>query len=149
VATPPRPTLRLAIAEDLELLARWNAQLIQDQDHEYRASHDELAARLAAWLAGDYTAAIAQVDREPVAYLLWRCDTNDVFLRQFFVSRRWRRRGLGRAIMEQAVGQFWAGQRIVLDVLSRNDRGQAFWRSIGFGDYSVRLRREPAGGAES
>jgi GNAT superfamily N-acetyltransferase len=54
-----------------------------------------------------------------------------------------RRRGLGRALVERALG--WVKERGVerceVRVASLNAEGQAFWRSIGFGDLMDVLHR--------
>ncbi len=54
-----------------------------------------------------------------------------------------RRRGVGRALVERALG--WVKERGVerceIRVASRNSEGQHFWRSIGFGDWMDVLQR--------
>ena len=55
-----------------------------------------------------------------------------------------RRRGVGRALVERALG--WVEERGVerceVRVASRNAEGQGFWRSIGFGDLMDVLHRQ-------
>ncbi len=54
-----------------------------------------------------------------------------------------RRRGVGRALVERALG--WVEERGVerceVRVASRNSEGQRFWRSVGFGDLMDVLQR--------
>ncbi len=54
-----------------------------------------------------------------------------------------RRRGVGRALAERALG--WVEERGVerceIRVASRNSEGQGFWRSVGFGDWMDVLHR--------
>jgi len=59
------------------------------------------------------------------------------------VSGPERRRGVGRALAERALG--WVKERGVerceVRVASRNSEGQRFWRSVGFGDLMDVLQR--------
>ncbi len=59
------------------------------------------------------------------------------------VSAPERRRGVGRALAERALG--WVKERGVerceVRVASRNSEGQRFWRSVGFGDLMDVLQR--------
>jgi len=54
-----------------------------------------------------------------------------------------RRRGVGRALVERALG--WVRERGVerceVRVASRNSEGQHFWRAVGFGDLMDVLQR--------
>jgi len=60
-----------------------------------------------------------------------------VAIDEIAVAAEWRRGGLGRALIEAALA--WAKQcgaeRIEVRVAVRNAAGQAFWRSLGFGDF--------------
>lgn len=96
------------------------------------------------WLAADYRTAIGRVEQTPALYALWRPDESDgIHLRHFFVAREFRRRGLGRAALHALHADFWPGRTVSLDVLVHNERGIAFWRSLGFQDYALALRRPP------
>ena len=88
--------LRSANDADLPLLASWNQELIEDERADNSMSRVQLEARLRGWLAGAYRAVIFEEQREPVAYALFCPDEGGIYLRQFFVSRAQRRRGIGR-----------------------------------------------------
>jgi GNAT superfamily N-acetyltransferase len=133
--------LRPATVADAVLLAELNAQLIVDEGLKEQPTDAELLVRMLTWLNGDYLATIAEVDGEPVAYLLWRPESPAVYLRQFFVRREWRRKGVGREVLAAAMAQLWPGLRVDLDVLVVNESGHDFWRSLGFELHSYRLRR--------
>jgi ribosomal protein S18 acetylase RimI-like enzyme len=134
-------TLRQATVADAALLATMNAQLIEDEGLREQPTDADLLVRMMTWLTSGYAATIAEIDHEPVAYLLWRPEPPAVHLRQFFVRREWRRRGVGRQVMAAATTELWPGLRIDLDVLVVNEHGQDFWRSLGFEVHSHRLRR--------
>ena len=133
--------LREANESDLPLLARWNRELIEDQRSGNAMTVAQLELRLVRWLASDYEAVIFEQRGEPVAYALFRPDESGVYLRQFFVARAQRRRGVGRQAMrifrERCV---LAGAPFSLEVLVHNERALAFWRSLGMREHSVRFR---------
>jgi len=148
VTTPadPLPRWRRCTAADAETLATMNAQLSADEGAAVGTA-EAYRERMRAWLEeGRYQAAVAEADREPMAYVLWRRDPDyrDVYVRQFFVARSHRSRGLGRRLFEEAVREFWDGDPLRLDVYDSNPRGGAFWESLGFEPYSRLMRRAPA-----
>lgn len=93
------------------------------------------------FLQSGYRAAVARDGDAVVGYLLWREEDDGIFLRQFFVVRRWRRRGLGRAMVEQATREYWAGRTVCLEVLAANRGGREFWTKLGFGEQHTRMSR--------
>jgi predicted GNAT family acetyltransferase len=132
---------RLASDSDVALLAELNHALIADEGHDNAMSVPELAARMRTWLAGEYRAVLFLREDDVVAYALYRSDEWDrVHVRQFFVVRHARRRGIGR----QALALFRRevvprGKRIVLEVLTNNEVARAFYAACGFREYAVTL----------
>ncbi|HET9255804.1 MAG TPA: GNAT family N-acetyltransferase [Pseudonocardiaceae bacterium] len=139
--TSPALTLRPAVMDDLPVLTVLNQQLIEDQHHGDPATLAELGRRMRQWLSGDYRVDIAESGGAPVAYAVWREDEDGILLRQFYVARGRRRTGIGRATME-LLERGWQGRAVRVSVLLPNERAQAFFREIGFRDYSVVLRRD-------
>lgn len=140
-----RLSFRLANPADAELLGRLNFQLIRDEGHRDPMSEPELANRMREWLGSEeYQAAIFFLEADLIAYVLWRKEGVDqVYLRQFFVARGWRRRGIGKAAFHIFAEELLsAGTRIKVDVLCGNLTGLSFWRSLGFRDYVLSLERE-------
>ena len=134
----------LCDARDAEVLGAMNAQLSVDEGGEPIGPLPVYVARMRDWLeTGRYQAAIAHRGDEALGYLLWRDDQDygDIFIRQYFVAREHRGAGLGRALFERAVSQFWAGRPLRLDVYDSNPRGRAFWEKTGFAPYSRLMRR--------
>jgi GNAT superfamily N-acetyltransferase len=131
---------RTASATDVALLARMNRQLIEDEGHRNRMTLPELEERLRQWLAAAYTAVIFEQGATPVAYALFRPEAASIYLRHFFVARQYRRQGIGRQAMRLLLSEVWpAGWRITLEVLVHNQRGHAFWRTLGFQEYALTL----------
>jgi GNAT superfamily N-acetyltransferase len=135
---------RAANDEDLDLLAEWNRQLIEDEGHRNSMSVPELRRRMAAWLAGEYSAVLFSHDNgESLAYGLYREANDEIYLRQFFVRRRDRREGIGKTALATLRGRVWPkGKRLTVDVLSSNDVAIRFWRSVGYSDYFLTLAIE-------
>jgi GNAT superfamily N-acetyltransferase len=137
-------TYRFATRHDCLLLAEWNHQLIRDEGHRNRMTVLELETRMRDWLAGEYRAVIFEEAGTGVAYAVYREQPNEVFLRQFFVARDCRRRGLGRRAIELLRFEIWPpGKRLIVEVLVSNAVGQAFWRSVGYKDYALTLEILP------
>lgn len=136
-------TYRAAGPEDASLLGELNKLLIEDEGHRNPMSVTELAERMAGWLAADYRAVIFLKDAEVAAYALYRLEKDHIYLRQFFVQRHLRREGIGRECMKLLLAKVWPEVRIVVEVLAQNAAGAAFWRAVGFSDYSLALERCP------
>ena len=134
---------REASDTDLDLLAEWNHQLIRDEGHRNPMTVEQLAERMKGWLQGEYRAVLFSSD-EAVAYALFKPEKEMIYLRQFFVRRDRRRAGIGRAAFAMLKEQIWSsGVRLTVDVLCQNHSGVAFWRSLGYRDYSLTLEITP------
>lgn len=135
---------RQATDDDCPLLAEWNHQLIRDEGHRNAMTVPELETRMRGWLASDYRAVIFSEDESPVAYALYREEPGLIYLRQLFVRRNRRRAGLGRAAMQVLFSQVWPkSKRLTVEVLCSNAAGVAFWRAVGYRDYSLGLEIMP------
>lgn len=131
---------RAATAADIPILARLNQQLIADEGHRNPMTLAELEARMRSLLDGDYTATLFDHDGQIVAYALWRDEPDWIHLRQFFVSRDFRRRGIGSQAIALLVGEVWpAAKRVRVEVLIANGWALEFWRAAGFADYAITL----------
>jgi GNAT superfamily N-acetyltransferase len=129
---------RFAASEDAALLGALNHQLIQDEGHRNPMSIPELETRMREWIASDYRAVLFEEDSEVVAYALYREDNDLLYLRQFFVQRALRRRGIGRRCMMILFSGIWPrNKRVTVDALTQNPAAISFWRSLGFADYAL------------
>ena len=138
---------RTATLDDVPLLAELNRQLVEDEGHRNQARGlPWFEQRMRQFLTVKYTALIFEERGRPVAYALF-CDKEDsVHLRQFLVCRDCRRQGHGREAMRILVEQVWPrDKRLTVGVLCRNKVGYAFWKAMGFEDYSVELEMPPPG----
>jgi GNAT superfamily N-acetyltransferase len=137
---------RVATFGDIPTLARMNQQLIEDEGHRNRMSLHQLEARMLSLLDRDYTATLFELDSQIVAYGLWREQPDWVYLRQFFVARDRRRRGIGAHAIRLLTDEVWpVDKRIRVNVLIGNRTALEFWRAVGFVDYLITLEMERSG----
>jgi ribosomal protein S18 acetylase RimI-like enzyme len=131
---------RRATLDDCAPLAELNHQLIRDEGHRNKMTVPELEQRMRGWLQSEYTAIIFEDHGEVVAYALYRQEPEELYLRQLFVARNRRRQGIGRAAMEILRTQIWPkNKRLTVSVLVQNTAAVAFWRAVGYEDYSLTL----------
>ena len=138
-------TFRGATPGDCPVLAELNHQLIRDEGHRNAMTVPELEQRMRDWLTGKYRAVIFEDGDEVVAYALYREQLEEIYLRQLFVVRNRRRQGLGRRAVEILRSEIWPNnKRLTVDVLVTNKTARAFWRAVGYADYSLTLEIFPA-----
>ena len=135
---------RSARPEDYPLLAEFNHQLIRDEGHRNAMTVMELEERMRDWLAAEYAAVLFTLGGETVAYALYWKKPHEIYLRHLFVVRHRRRQGIGRGAMEILRSKIWpAHMRLTVEVLAQNTAAVAFWRSVGYQDYSLKLEMMP------
>jgi ribosomal protein S18 acetylase RimI-like enzyme len=137
-------TWRIATPADCALLAELNHQLIRDEGHRNPMTLAQLEQRMREFLGGQYRAVIFQSREEVVAYALFREEPEEIHLRQLFVARTCRRRGIGRRAVELLRTEIWPKtKRLTVEVLVANQSALAFWRAAGYRDYSLQLESLP------
>ncbi len=77
---------------------------------------------------------IAEADAGLVGYLFARAAADEAEILNLAVREDHRRRGIGRCLLETALGDFWrVGVRTVyLEVRESNEAGQTFYQALGF-----------------
>jgi GNAT superfamily N-acetyltransferase len=134
---------RFATLNDVPLLAEMNQQLIHDEKHRNRMVLPQLEKRMSDFLRAEYTAVIVSMGKENIGYALYRRDSDWIYLRQLFVKKEMRRRGIGRAIVEWLKNNPWKEFKIIrVEVLVDNLASLAFWKSVGFKDYCITMEME-------
>jgi predicted acetyltransferase len=139
---------RLATLEDVPALSVLNKRLTEDEDHPNQVK--PLAffeQRMRRFLMEEYDAILFEIDGEIVAYALYTKygdQSTTIYLRQFFVQRDHRRRGIGKEAMHILKEQVWPqDKRLTVSVLWHNKAGRAFWQAVGYEPYSLDLEIEP------
>ena len=96
------------------------------------------------WLASEYASIIFEDRKEVVAYALYREQPEEIYLRQLFVVRHRRRQGIGWEAVKVLRSKLWPkGRRLTVSVLTDNVASVAFWRAVGYKDYSLTLEILP------
>ena len=140
-----RMNFRHATSKDCALLAELNHQLIRDEGHRNPMTVSELEQRMQGWLASEYAAVIFEDNEGVAAYALYCEQPEEIYLRQLFVVRNRRRQGVGRQAMELLRTRIWPKhKRLTVQVLVQNEAAVAFWRAMGYRDYSLALEILPA-----
>lgn len=131
--------IRIATEEDLDTLANLNKQLIEDEKHDNPMNVQQLKERMKGFIAGDNHAYLFLLDEQFVGYALVNKNRNPYYLRQFFICRDFRRRGLGKRAFH-ALLNLLNINTIDLEVLVWNNIGRSFWKSLGFQERSIYMR---------
>lgn len=126
---------------DLDLLALLNKQLIEDEKHDNKMDVEQLKARMRLFISIDYRAYIIKKGQDVVGYALVDITRKPLYLRQFFICREFRRQGYGTAAFNKLMETLGASA-IDIEVLSWNERGRSFWKSLGFCERSIYMRYE-------
>jgi len=92
------------------------------------------------FIAAEYKAFLFSEGDTTIGYALCDLAREPVYLRHFFICRGERRKGYGGQAIRTLLDHLNI-QKIDIEVYTWNDRGIAFWKSLGFETrcYSMRL----------
>lgn len=139
-------TLRIdrATRGDISLLAELNRQLDEDEPHPHPLPPVMLEERMTRWIeSGEYEVLLFRRGERVVGYAAWRLEDRGAYLRHFFISRDWRRQGLGRAAMKLLWREIFPSDHpLQIEAAIGNRAGIAFWRALGFKDFSLGMELE-------
>ena len=127
--------------DDAEKLAALNRELIEDEKSGNSMTLPELCERMKSFLAGNYEAYFFFEGSELAGYALVDATQNPPYIRQFFIVRKMRHRGLGEKAF-RILKKTLRADVLELDVLPWNERGMKFWQKMGFKEAHYRLRLE-------
>lgn len=142
--------LRQATEDDITELATMNERLVTDQGSRSPYTASEYENRLRDWLRGDEWSVDVFSDPEGVTlgYAVhtvqqdcYYPDIEVVYLRQFYIDRPMRRRGIGTAAYELLARERFGNREVAVDVLATNPDGQEFWAHIGFAPYFTSMKK--------
>lgn len=138
---------RLAVA------ASMNKRLIEDDKSRNPMSVPELERRMRHWLSEGWSIELPMVSGEIAGYAVYRIrpdeyepDRSYIYLRQFYIERDRRGRGLGVAAFRLLrESRFPEGAILAIDVLEANPGGRRFWAKVGFRPYSTSMHMTTQG----
>lgn len=142
-------TLRRATEGDLDELAIMNKQLIEDEGSRNPMNREQLADRMRGWHREDWRIDLICLGNAIAGYALYRFEPDpyqeerqDVYLRQYFIKREFRNRGIGRQGIRQLMAERFQGVgNVMIEVLESNPDGKLFWEKAGFQPYSTTMKR--------
>ena len=117
---------------DAEALAELNKCLIEDEQHPNPMGIAQLTERMRDWLATYYSCYTAKQDGCIVAYCLYRDDGGHYYMRQLYVDRAHRRKGIATQLLDWLYENVWTDKKVRLDVLAHNEDAVAFYERYGF-----------------
>ena len=126
---------------DVERLAELNKHLIEDERHPNPMNIAQLTQRMKAWLATDYICYVAKQNGGIVAYCLYRDDGEHYYMRQLYVDRTYRRKGIATQLLDWLYANAWTDKKVRLDVLAHNEDAVAFYKNYGFRIGVFRMER--------
>ena len=140
-------SIRPAAETDLPALARMNKRLIDDEGSRNPMPVEALQARMQAWLSADWRIDLFLHEAAVAGYAVYQLrpdeyapDQVQVYLRQFYIERDRRGRGLGALAFQALIGsRFPPGSRVVIEALASNPRGHHFWSKLGFQSYATTM----------
>ena len=133
--------VRKADLTDIAELADLNKHLIEDEDHPNPMNARQLAQRLTGWLQSKYTCYLASEGGIIVAYCLYRDDGEHYYMRQLFVGRGYRRRGIATKLLDWLYKNIWTDKKVRLDVLAHNEEAIAFYKAYDFRVGCLRMEK--------
>lgn len=125
--------------DDAAKLAVLNRQLIEDERSDNKMDIDELTERMTGFLKGDYKAYLFTENGDTVGYALVNFAVSPLYLRQFLIDRKYRRRHMGQKAFALLMDELKTDS-IDLEVLSWNEPGMMFWTKCGFTERSRYMR---------
>lgn len=131
--------MKLKTSTDIMQLGALYQELMEDEQADAQYTDSQSRERMAAFLESGELAYIAEEDGETVGYALVDFSPAPCYLHHFYICRSHRRKGYGRAFFELLMDSLNITQ-IDLNVFIWNERGQAFWQSLGFKPRCIAMR---------
>ena len=125
----------------VEELAELNRQLLADERHPDPVTTAQLTERMASWLQDGYVGYVARRGGGTVGYCLHRDAGRYYYLRQLFIVRAHRRRGLATELLNWMYANVWTGKPVRLDVFAHNEQAVAFYKAYGFRIAVLRMEK--------
>nr|WP_154892411.1 GNAT family N-acetyltransferase [Paenibacillus xylanexedens] len=142
-------TLRIIPAQlcDVHILSQMNKELIEDEKSDNQMTINELNNRMKDFLVNVWKATLLVLGDHVVGYALYQ-EREDVsnkkkktfHIRQYYISRKYRRRGLGKQGIDLLRNELFQYSTISIDVLESNPTGRSFWEKLGFKTYYTNMK---------
>jgi predicted acetyltransferase len=125
--------------KDIELLAKMNKQLIEDEKANNLMDITQLENRMNDFLNNGYKAFFFLIEEKIIGYALCDMTKDPKYLRQFFIIRDERRKNYGKNAFNKLLEKLEI-KEIEIDVLKWNEDGLKFWEKMGFKEQWKRMK---------
>ena len=125
--------------QDIPKLAEMNKQLIEDEKSTNPMNVTELENRMREFLSGEYEAYFFLNENDIAGYALVKTNCSPLYLRQFFIERKFRRMHLGSEAFRLLL-EYLDTDSMDIEVLPWNEEGMKFWEKLGFKEISRYMR---------
>jgi RimJ/RimL family protein N-acetyltransferase len=134
-----RTGIQVIPCADAVLLTEMFLELMTDEQSDSPGTPAQAALCMKEYLARGDRAYTFQAQGVVAGYALVIADRTPLYLRHFYICRDARRRGYGTAAF-YALLEALNTETIDLDVFVWNERGKAFWSSLGFAPRATIMR---------
>lgn len=131
--------LQIVACEDVDMLTALFKQLAEDEQTDTPRTDAQYREAMDTFLRKGEKAFIAVADGQTIGYALVMMDCAPLYLHHFYICRNARRKGAGTAFFHLLI-QTLKAKEMSLDVFDWNERGKAFWRSLGFVPRNIQMR---------
>lgn len=118
-------------SKDIDLLAQLYSELMEDEQADYSLTKAQSKERIAKAFNRGQISYVFCENEVTVGYALVIPNRKPVYLHHFYICRDHRRKGFGKRAFNMLM-QTLGTDTIDLDVFVWNERGRAFWNSLGF-----------------
>ena len=93
---------------------------------------DQLSHRMQTWLENEYVCYLAKEQECIIGYCLFRDEGKHYYMRQLYVERKNRRKGIATRLLNWLYQNVWIDKKVRLDVLAHNEDAVEFYKKYGF-----------------
>lgn len=128
--------------KDIALLTKLFLELAEDERSDLQRTEKQAREEMAAILNREEKAYVFTSDGNIAGYALVVTNRRPYYLHHFYICRSERRKGYGTAAFKLLLETLDTSE-IDLDVYEWNERGRAFWESLGFKPRAIIMRYQP------
>ena len=135
-------TISEARETDIPGLFEMNKRLMEDERFDRPLDDERLMERWHSFFDKEkYKVLLFRLEQDVAGYAVLHINQEPLYLRHFFIDRQYRRKGLGTECFGRMMEYMNAG-KMDLDVMYWNERGYAFWKSLGFTERCIMMSLE-------
>lgn len=133
------PKINIEPCGDIELLTKLFMELALDERSDVERTEKQAQEEMRALIGRGEKAYVFMSGKTAEGYALVNPERTPPYLHHFYICRKERRKGLGTAAYKALLETIGA-KEIDLDVYLWNERGRAFWESLGFEPRALIMR---------